>query len=33
MFSLLERLNNICPLVIDLDFKYKDNVNSRQYTG
>jgi len=30
--SLLERLNNICPLVIDLDFKYKDNVNTRQYT-
>ena len=30
---LLERLGDISPLVIDLDFKYKDNVNSRKYTG
>ena len=31
--SLLERLGDICPLIIDLDFKYKDNINCRQYTN
>ena len=30
--SMLERVSNISPLVIDLDFKYKDNLTSRQYT-
>ena len=30
--SLLERLGDITPLVIDLDFKYKDNVNNNEYT-
>jgi P4 family phage/plasmid primase-like protien len=31
--SILERLDDICPLVIDLDFKYKDNISERQYTN
>ena len=30
-FSILERIQPICPFVIDLDFKYKDNIESRQY--
>ena len=29
--SILERIQPICPFVIDLDFKYKDNIESRQY--
>ena len=30
--SLLERFNNVCPLILDLDFKYKDEHTDRQYT-
>ena len=29
--SLVEKLQPICPLVIDLDFKYKDEITERQY--
>ena len=30
--SLLERVSSISPFVIDLDFKYKNDIKSRQYT-
>ncbi len=29
--SIVEKLQNICRLVIDLDFKYKDEIKERQY--
>ena len=29
--SLVEKLQPICPLVIDLDFKYKNEITERQY--
>ena len=32
-FSILEKIQPICPFVIDLDFKYKDNIESRQYNS
>ena len=31
--SIIERVGDICPLIIDLDFKYKDNITERQYTN
>ena len=30
--TLLERFNKVSPLMIDLDFKYKDKYTDRQYT-
>ena len=30
--SILERVGEICPLIIDLDFKYKGKITQRQYT-
>ena len=29
--SIVEKVQKICRLVIDLDFKYKDKIKSRQY--
>jgi len=29
---ILERVGDICPLIIDLDFKYLDDIEHRQYT-
>jgi len=31
-YTILEKLGETCPLVIDLDFKYKDSFTERQYT-
>jgi len=31
--SIIERVGDISPLIIDLDFKYKDNIKERQYTS
>jgi P4 family phage/plasmid primase-like protien len=31
--SIVEKLQEVCPLVIDLDFKYINNFNERQYTN
>ena len=30
--SVLERVGDICPLIIDLDFKYSNDIEYRQYT-
>uniref|UniRef100_A0A6C0C4U0 SF3 helicase domain-containing protein n=1 Tax=viral metagenome TaxID=1070528 RepID=A0A6C0C4U0_9ZZZZ len=30
--SILERVGDICPLIIDLDFKYENDIDHRQYT-
>jgi len=31
-FSMTERLGDVCPLIIDLDFKYLTEIKERQYT-
>ena len=31
-YMCAEKVADVCPLVIDLDFKYKDKYNTRQYT-
>lgn len=30
-FSIVEKIQDICPLIVDYDFKYKDKITERQY--
>ena len=30
-FSIVEKIQDICPLIVDFDFKYKEKLSSRQY--
>tara|TARA_Y100000389_G_C17462502_1_gene522897 strand:+ start:244 stop:2982 length:2739 start_codon:yes stop_codon:yes gene_type:complete len=30
-FTLVEKIQNICPFIVDLDLKFKENLNERQY--
>ena len=31
--SILERIQDVCPFIIDFDFKYKDKIETRQYNN
>jgi len=32
-FSIVEKVQETCPLIIDFDFKYKEKINERQYNS
>jgi len=32
-FSIVEKVQDTCPLIIDFDFKYKEKINERQYNS